>query len=90
MTASASSRRGGWRARRASSPAARSGAAVHVAVQLAKEVGKGKTIVVVLPDSGISYISKFYSDEWMRDNGFLEEKGAGHGARHPAATSAAR
>jgi cystathionine beta-synthase len=53
------------------------GAAVHVAVQLAKEVGKGKTIVVVLPDSGSSYISKFHSDEWMRDNGFMEEKGAG-------------
>lgn len=54
-----------------------SGAAVHVAVQLAKEVGKGKTIVVVLPDSGSSYISKFHSDEWMRDNGFAEEKGTG-------------
>jgi len=54
-----------------------SGAAVHVAVQLAKEVGKGKTIVVVLPDSGMAYISKFHSDEWMRDNGFLEEKGVG-------------
>lgn len=53
------------------------GAAVHVAVQLAKEVGKGKTIVVILPDTGMSYISKFHSDEWMRDNGFLEEKGAG-------------
>lgn len=54
-----------------------SGAAVHAAVELAKEVGKGKTIVVVLPDSGNSYISKFYSDEWMRDMGFLEEKGPG-------------
>lgn len=54
-----------------------SGAAVHVALELAKEVGKGKTIVVVLPDSGSSYISKFYSDEWMRDNGFLEDKGPG-------------
>ena len=53
------------------------GAAVHVAVQLAKEVGKGKTIVVVLPDSGMAYISKFHSDEWMRDNGFMEEKGTG-------------
>ncbi|HYO53982.1 pyridoxal-phosphate dependent enzyme [Archangium sp.] len=53
------------------------GAAVHVAVQLAKEVGKGKTIVVILPDTGMSYISKFHSDEWMRDNGFQEEKGAG-------------
>ncbi|MDY7228726.1 pyridoxal-phosphate dependent enzyme [Hyalangium rubrum] len=52
-----------------------SGAAVHVAVQLAKEIGKGKTIVTVLTDSGMVYISKFHSDEWMRDNGFLEEKG---------------
>ncbi len=47
-----------------------SGAAVHVAVALAKELGRGKTIVVPLPDSGRAYISKFYSDEWMRDNGF--------------------
>lgn len=54
-----------------------SGAAVHAAVELAKEVGKGKVIVAVLPDGGSSYISKFYSDEWMRDNGFLEEKGPG-------------
>lgn len=52
-----------------------SGAAIHVAVQLAKEVGRGKTILAILPDSGSSYISKFYSDEWMRDNGFLEERG---------------
>jgi cystathionine beta-synthase len=55
-----------------------SGSAVHVAVELAKEMGRGKTIVTVLPDSGNSYISKFYSDEWMRDNGFiLEDKGQG-------------
>ena len=50
-----------------------SGAAVHVAVELAKKVGKGKTIVVMLPDSGSIYISKFFSDEWMRDNGFVLE-----------------
>jgi cystathionine beta-synthase len=47
-----------------------SGAAVHAAVQLARELGKGKTIVVPLPDGGRSYVSKFHSDEWMRDNGF--------------------
>src|SRR5262245_43286688 len=51
-----------------------SGAAIHVAVELAKEVGRGKTILTILPDAGSSYVSKFYSDEWMRDNGFLEEK----------------
>jgi cystathionine beta-synthase len=54
-----------------------SGAAVHAAVELAKEVGKGKTIVVVLPDSGNAYVSKFYSDEWMKDLGYIEEKGQG-------------
>lgn len=53
------------------------GGAVHVAVQLAKEAGKGKVIVVILPDTGMSYISKFHSDEWMRDNGLLEEQGSG-------------
>lgn len=49
-----------------------SGAAVHVAVEVAKEMGPGKTVVVVLPDGGRAYISKFFSDEWMRDNGFLD------------------
>src|SRR5512138_3722662 len=47
-----------------------SGAAVHVALQVARELGKGKTVVVPLPDGGRSYVSKFFSDEWMRDNGF--------------------
>lgn len=47
-----------------------SGASVAIAVQLAKEVGAGKTIVAVLTDGGKSYISKFYNDDWMRANGF--------------------
>lgn len=34
-----------------------SGAAMHVALQKAKELGKGKTIVVILPDSGERYLS---------------------------------
>ncbi len=49
-----------------------SGSAVHVAVELAKELGAGKNILVILPDSGSRYISKFYSDEWMKDNGFVD------------------
>ena len=47
-----------------------SGAAVFVALQLARELGAGKTVVVPLPDGGRAYMSKLYSDEWMRDNGF--------------------
>ena len=56
-----------------------SGAAVQVAAQLARELGPGKVIVVPLPDGGRSYISKFYSDEWMRDNGFPIEGSEGLG-----------
>jgi cystathionine beta-synthase len=54
-----------------------SGAAVHVAAQVARELGKGKTVVVPLPDGGRAYISKFFSDEWMRDNGFAVDGGEG-------------
>ena len=53
-----------------------SGAAVHVAVELAREMGKGKVILVPLPDGGRAYISKVYNDEWMRENGFLDAEGA--------------
>src|SRR5436305_1647688 len=35
-------------------------------------MGPGKNLVVILPDSGSRYISKFYSDEWMKDNGFFD------------------
>jgi cystathionine beta-synthase len=52
-----------------------SGAAVHVAAQVARELGAGKVVVVPLPDGGRSYVSKFYSDEWMRDNGFAVSGG---------------
>jgi cystathionine beta-synthase len=52
-----------------------SGAAVHVALQVARELGPGKVVVVPLPDTGRAYISKFFSDEWMRDNGFPLEGG---------------
>jgi cystathionine beta-synthase len=52
-----------------------SGAAVHVAAQLAREMGPDQVIVVPLPDTGRAYISKFFSDEWMRDNGFPVESG---------------
>ncbi len=49
-----------------------SGSALHVAIEIAKEAGPGKTVVTLLPDGGRAYISKFYSDEWMRDMGFTE------------------
>ncbi len=33
---------------------------------------EGTTVVVILPDSGDRYLSKFYSDDWMREKGFLD------------------
>lgn len=47
------------------------GAAVFAALQVARELESGKTIVVILPDTGRNYLNKFYSDEWMVENGFL-------------------
>jgi cystathionine beta-synthase len=30
-----------------------------------------RLVLVILPDSGSRYLSKFYDDKWMRENGFL-------------------
>ena len=51
-----------------------SGSAVAGALKwLAKRpLGEGATVVVILPDSGDRYLSKVYSDDWMREKGFLD------------------
>lgn len=49
-----------------------SGGMAHVAIKLAEQMGEGKTIVVILPDSGTRYVTKFLNDEWMKMHGFLE------------------
>ena len=46
---------------------------MHAALQVARKLGPGKTVVTVLPDSGTRYITKFLSDAWMRDHGFTEK-----------------
>ena len=35
-------------------------------------MGAGHTVVVLLPDSGALYLSKFYDDQWMKEWGFFE------------------
>ncbi|HTX30801.1 MAG TPA: cystathionine beta-synthase [Solirubrobacteraceae bacterium] len=51
------------------------GLAVHAALQVASEVSDPEAvIVVILPDGGRSYLSKIYSDSWMRQYGFLERE----------------
>ena len=37
-----------------------------------RPVPEGSTVVVIIPDSGDRYLSKFYSDDWMREKGFLD------------------
>ena len=49
------------------------GTAVFAALQIARELDdEAATIVVLLPDSGRQYLTKLYSDAWMRQYGMLE------------------
>ncbi len=47
-----------------------SGMALFAAASVASKIRQG-LVVVLFPDSGKSYLTKMYSDDWMRDNGFL-------------------
>lgn len=51
-----------------------SGMALFAASKVADKIGRG-FVVVLFPDSGKSYLSKMYSDDWMRENGFLAPEG---------------
>jgi len=53
-----------------------SGEAVWAALKVAEGLDKSKTVVVILPDTGRSYINKLYDDEWMAEHGFLQSDGA--------------
>ena len=37
-----------------------------------KRLGPDAVCVVIIPDNGSRYVNKFYSDEWMEENGYLE------------------
>ncbi|XP_048874011.1 cystathionine beta-synthase b [Brienomyrus brachyistius] len=51
-----------------------SGSAMASAVKAAKELKEGQRCVVILPDSIRNYMSKFLSDKWMFQKGFLREE----------------
>jgi cystathionine beta-synthase len=51
------------------------GTAVHAALEVARDLGPDDVVVVLLPDSGRSYLSKIFDDEWMFDMGFLRAEG---------------
>ena len=50
-----------------------SGGALCGAIKYAERLDEPKNIVVILPDSGARYLSKIFDDDWMRENGFLED-----------------
>ncbi|HEY9679755.1 MAG TPA: cystathionine beta-synthase [Drouetiella sp.] len=47
------------------------GTAVVAALKISQELTEKDVVVVLLPDGGRGYLSKMYSDEWMRENGFM-------------------
>lgn len=49
-----------------------SGANIWAALKIAETLTEPATIVTMLPDNGIKYLSKCFNDEWMRTNGFMD------------------
>jgi cystathionine beta-synthase len=50
------------------------GTTVWAAIEVAKRLGPEATILTMMPDSGRSYLSKFFDDNWMLEHGFLERR----------------
>jgi cystathionine beta-synthase len=51
-----------------------SGTALAAALKYAQRLTEPREIVVLLPDTGRNYISKIFSDEWMQQNGFWQDR----------------
>jgi cystathionine beta-synthase len=49
-----------------------SGSCLAGLLKIAKDIPSNKKVVLILPDSSRNYMSKFISDDWMEQNGFLE------------------
>ena len=48
-----------------------SGTALAAALKYAEKCRRHETIVILFPDTGRNYLSKVFSDAWMKENGFL-------------------
>ncbi|HEY9153368.1 MAG TPA: pyridoxal-phosphate dependent enzyme [Anaerolineales bacterium] len=48
------------------------GSALAGTMKYAAKLPADRLVVVIFPDSGSRYLSKFYDNKWMRENGFLE------------------
>jgi len=51
-----------------------SGSALWAARKVARELDNNAIVVVILPDSGLRYLSKCFNDVWMRKEGFLNDE----------------
>jgi len=51
-----------------------SGTALAAALKYAARLKEKKIIAVLLPDTGRNYLTKIFSDKWMRENGFWAAK----------------
>jgi cystathionine beta-synthase len=47
------------------------GTAIFAALQVSAKLTEKDVVVVLLPDGGRGYLTKMYSDDWMRENGFM-------------------
>jgi cystathionine beta-synthase len=50
------------------------GTTVWAALEIADRFGPDATILTMIPDSGRSYLTKFYDDNWMLEHGFVERR----------------
>jgi cystathionine beta-synthase len=50
------------------------GSTLWGAIRIAERLGPDGTVLALIPDSGRSYMSKFYDDNWMLEHGFLERQ----------------
>jgi len=52
-----------------------SGANVAAAVQVARQLGPGNTIVTILCDGGHKYVSRFWNRDYLQQKGLAEHAG---------------
>jgi cystathionine beta-synthase len=50
------------------------GSTLWAAIRVAERLPSGADVLAIIPDSGRSYMSKFYDDNWMLEHGFVERQ----------------
>ncbi|MGH3049543.1 MAG: CBS domain-containing protein, partial [Gaiellaceae bacterium] len=50
------------------------GSTIWAAINVAERLAAEQTVLAIVPDSGRSYMSKFYDDNWMLEHGFVERQ----------------